>query len=363
MTETRARWKRPARAAGNRRARDDDIRIGPILPVPGLLREFGIEPAGLLATVGLHEKQFDDAENRISFDALGHLLQACIAATHCPHFGLLIGQRFSPLALGVNFYLMRNARTLREALQGLELHSHLHDRGAVMYLIQENSQEVGFGYGLYHSGSFDAAPVQDAALAIGMCLLRRICGPDWQPLRISFPHSRPADVAPYKRCFGVPLRFNADHAALFFASRWLDEPITGRDPALQAVLMRLVKEREALESRPFSDGVRRALRTMVVTGTASADQVARLFAQNRRSLHRRLQAEGTNLHTLVNEARCEVSRQLLKGSDRPISEIAALLNYSDATAFSRAFSGWTGVSPRAWRSSQNDRGTTTRRSR
>ena len=355
--------KRPTTRPGNGPANDGDIRIGPIQPVPGLLRDFGVEPAGVLAKVGLVERQFEDAENRISFDALGHLIQACVAATHCPHFGLLIAQHFSPSMLGLNYYLMRNARTLREALEGLQLHAHLHDRGAVSYLIGQNSKEVGYCYGIYHAGHFDAAPIYDGALAISMAVFRCICGPEWHPLRVSFTRSRPADLSPYQRYFGVPLRFNADHAALYFAARWLDEPIKGRDPALQAVLLRLIKERDAARDLTFSESVRRALRTTVVAGADSTAQMARLFSQNRRSLHRRLQAEGTNLHALVNEARCDVSRRLLRESSMPIGEIAALLKYSDGTAFTRAFRGWTGMSPREWRLAHDNQRIATRRSR
>jgi len=157
---------------------------------------------------------------------------------------------------------------------------------------------------------------------------------------------------------GPRLRVN-----LSIPARWLDEPIKGRDPVLQSVLLRLLKERDAERDLTFSESVRRALRTIVVAGADSTAQMARLFAQNRRSLHRRLQAEGTNLRTLVNEARCEVSRRLLKESNMPIGEIAALLKYSDGTAFSRAFRGWTGVSPREWRSAQNNQRIATRRLR
>ena len=353
MKKSGKRQPRPAPRPGREAANDGDIRVGPIQSIPRLLRDFGVEPAGVLAMVGLDERQFEDAENRISFDALGHLTEACIAATNCPHFALLLAKHFSPSTLGVNHYLMRNARTLREALQGLELHSHLHDRGAVSYLIGQNSKEVGLCYGIYHAGHFDAAPIYDGALAISMEALRSVCGPAWRPTRVSFTRSRPSNVTPYQRYFGVPLRFNADHAALYFSAGWLDEPIKGRDPALQAVLLKLIEERDPRRDLTFADSVRRALRTIVVSGTDSTDQMARLFAQNRRSLHRRLQAEGTNLHTLVNEARCEVSSQLLKDSSMPIGEIAALLKYSDGTAFSRAFRGWTGLSPREWRSAQS----------
>jgi len=47
--------------------------------------------------------------------------------------------------------------------------------------------------------------------------------------------------------------------------------------------------------------------------------------------------------------RFEVARQLLNESDMPAGEIAAVLHYSDASAFSRAFKDWSGTAPREWR--------------
>jgi AraC-like DNA-binding protein len=36
-----------------------------------------------------------------------------------------------------------------------------------------------------------------------------------------------------------------------------------------------------------------------------------------------------------------------------VVEIAAALRYADATAFTRAFRGWAGTTPAAWRSEQH----------
>ncbi len=138
---------------------------------------------------------------------------------------------------------------------------------------------------------------------------------------------------------------------MVMSDRWLDEPIPGADPAVHAALEQLIREKEAAEALPFTNRVRRVLRSMVLSGTASAEQVAFMFATSRRSLHRALAADGTSLQLLVNETRFEVARQLLDESDMPAGEIAAALQYSDASAFSRAFKEWSGTSPREWRRS------------
>lgn len=350
MTETKAKRSQARRGgAENDRAVTEGIRIGAVLPVPGLLREFGVDPEALFAKVGLTEQHFDDPERKVGYETLGRTLELCAAVTRCPHFGLLLGQHFSPVTLGANFYLMRNARTLREALRNLERHFHLHDLGAIVYTTEESEQEVAFSYAVSRGGSYESIPVYDAAVSISMALFRTICGARWRPIRVTFNYRKPADVAPYKRYFGVPLHFNSTHSSVIFSARWLDVPIEGRDPALESALSQLMSAEKASHEGSFAARVRDELRASVLTRSISAGGVAKVFEQNRRALHRRLQAEGTNLRTLVEEVRCSVSQQLLRQTDKSISEIAALLDYSDATAFARAFRKWEGVSPREWR--------------
>jgi AraC-like DNA-binding protein len=326
-----------------------DLRVGPLLPIPGLLREFGVEPAPVLAAAGIDERLLDHSDHRVSFGSVGRLMDECVAATGCAHFGLLVGLRFSPDTVGMVFQLAKHSSSLREALRQFVLHLHLHDRGGVPYLVHPSAQEIAVAYGIYDRGEYSLAPLYDTAIAVIVCLLRELCGPAWKPTRVTFSHRRPMDVTPYRRLLGAPLVFNAEHSAVVFPARWLDEPLQGSDPALRRAIARLVSEKEAAERMAMSDRVRRVLRTAVLAGTASADDIGFLFALSRRSLHRRLQAEGTSLKALGNDARFEVARQLLGESDMPASEVASALHYSDASAFSRAFKEWSGSSPREWR--------------
>jgi AraC-like DNA-binding protein len=95
--------------------------------------------------------------------------------------------------------------------------------------------------------------------------------------------------------------------------------------------------------------MRWALRTMLVTGRGAERYVADLFSIHPRTLHRRLQAQGTTLRGLVEEGRCEIACQLLRDTNMNVSEIAKILDYSDATALTRAFRRWMNSAPAAWR--------------
>ena len=110
-----------------------------------------------------------------------------------------------------------------------------------------------------------------------------------------------------------------------------------------------IAEREVLDVEDLAEKVRRALRTMLVTGRGAEEHVADLFSIHPRTLHRRLRAQGTSLRGLVEEGRREIACQLLRDTNMNVSEIANVLDYADATALTRAFGRWMNCPPAAWR--------------
>jgi AraC-like DNA-binding protein len=68
-----------------------------------------------------------------------------------------------------------------------------------------------------------------------------------------------------------------------------------------------------------------------------------------RTLNRRLNAFGTSFQALVDAGRFEIARQMLADSAMEVTQIAASLDYADASAFTRAFRRWSGTTPAVWR--------------
>jgi AraC-like DNA-binding protein len=71
------------------------------------------------------------------------------------------------------------------------------------------------------------------------------------------------------------------------------------------------------------------------------------------TLARRLARHGVGFRELVDECRYDVAREMLEHSALDVSHIAAMLDYADASAFTRAFKRWSGTTPARWRTQQS----------
>ena len=327
---------------------DGALRVDSIRGIPAALRSLGIDPGAFVLELGLDSRIFDDPVNEIPIVALGRLFRLAVARTGCPHFGLLVGG-FSGLAsLGLVGLLAQHSPDVGTALRNLSTHFHLRNRGAVAPL-RVSGGSATLGYEIYQSGVEAIDQLCDAAIAIAMNAMRALCGRGWRPTAVLFSHASPADARPFRSFFGVPLRFDSERTALVFPARWLAHRPAAADPELYQVFERRI---EAIELRAGSDLVgdlRRMLRTLLVDGGGSVEEVAQRLALHRRTLNRRLQALGTSLHQIVEEIRFEIARQLVEHTQMPLVEVASALGYADASAFTRAFRRWSGRAPSAWR--------------
>ena len=179
--------------------------------------------------------------------------------------------------------------------------------------------------------------------------MRELCGPEWKPVEVRFAHRKPEDVGPYRRFFHAPLRFDAEQNALAFSADWLEHRMPSVDPGLRRLLQKQIEALEVRHGDDFAEQVRSVLRTALVTGQGKADQVAALFSMHSRTLNRRLNAAGSGFQQLMDEGRFEIARQMLEHSAMEVSQIASLLDYADASAFTRAFRRWSGTTPARWR--------------
>jgi AraC-like DNA-binding protein len=344
-TPSAARRKSPALV----QSRDGDIRVGPILAIPAVLDELGVDPQRAFAQAGVSLDLFRDPDSRMGLGAAGRLFQISADLTECPHFALLVGNRFELKGLGLLGDLMRHSPSVGDALRSLLLHLHLHDRGAAPLLLAPDRQTAILGYSVYRHGTPATEYIYDVAIAIGNRILLGLCGSDFRPAAVQFSYRRPNRTAAYRRVFGVDATFDAEVSGIVFASSWLSKPIAGADRKVHCAISALIRDAQATGPLNLGEQVELVLHQLLLSGQAKTDAVSKLFGISERTLRRRLGEEGRSLQNLVNTSRFELARQLLRNTRLPVAEIAAALHYADANAFSRAFRNWAKRSPSQWR--------------
>jgi len=336
------------RPEARRRPSEATVRIGATLALPEVLRSLGADPAEVLAEAGVDLALFDEPDNLISFSARSRLISHCVDRTGCRHFGLLLGQRNGLHSLGLLGLLVKYSPDVGTALRSLVRHAHLHVRGATVALAVDGDVAM-LTYAIYQPASGAADQVGDGAVASMFNMLRELCGPGWAPVEARFAHRKPEDLAPFRRFFNAPLRFDAEQYELVFSADWLSRPLPGTDAGLSRLLQKQIDAIEARHGDDFPAQVRSVLRTALLTGRAGADYIAALFSMHSRTLNRRLNVFGISFRKLVDEGRFEIARQMLEDSAMDVAAIACSLDYADASAFTRAFRRWSGTTPAQWR--------------
>jgi AraC-like DNA-binding protein len=329
-------------------ATEATLHIGAIWAIPEILRNLGADPAEVCAEAGIDLALFDDPGNLISFRAASRLFRVGTERTGCSHFGLLQGQTAGLKFLGLVGLLAKYSPDVGSALRSVVRYLHLHIRGAVANL-EVIGKTAMFSYEIYQADAEATDQIKDAAVATMYNIMRDLCGPNWDLVEVRLSHRKPADVAPYRKFFQAPLRFDADESALVFFADNLRRPLPEVDAELRRLLTAQIEALEQQYSDQFPEQVRSVLHNALLTDHWRASQIASIFSMHSRTLHRRLAAAGTSFRELVDESRYAIARQMLADTNADISRVANLLSYADSSAFSRAFRRWSGTTPAQWR--------------
>ena len=146
-------------------------------------------------------------------------------------------------------------------------------------------------------------------------------------------------------------------SAIEFAPELLQRPVPGADPARYALLRDRLQERLLSDQGSLTVQVTKALRPMILAGTASASAVASLFSLSDRVLRNRLASEHTSVRQLIQELKLAMALQLMRTTHLAVSEVSAAVGYADPPSFVRAFKRqYGGVTPGQWRAARNDGG-------
>ena len=156
----------------------------------------------------------------------------------------------------------------------------------------------------------------------------------------------PSPLAPYEAFLGVDMKCGADHAVTF-ATADARRPFLTSNEQLWAAFEPELRRRLSDLDMPVTTTrrVRSALLEGLPSGLVSMEAIGRKLAMSKRTLQRRVEAEGTSYQQILNETREALARHYLEKTTLPAAEIAFLLGFDEPNSFYRAFRSWTGTTP------------------
>lgn len=333
----------------NSPATDLSVGIGWVQALVSTAQRLGVAPAALLAHARVDALPVDPLA-RLPLDAVVRLWRGAAELTGDPAFGLRMGQMIEPGSFNVVAYALLSSTTLREAIGQMQRFQRLVSDGARLQLVERGTTD----WLVYHpiQDRLPFSPLQtEAVISCAVHLLRWVVGTGFAPAQVCFAHTALSPPALYRQLLGCEAVFDSGFSGIALPAAALDTLLPARNPELCRLHESLAHQHLARLERSAHIQVRvqALLPQMLAQGLGHKNAVADRLGLSPRALQQRLAAEGTGFAQTLDEVRHALALGYVQDPALSLTHIAALLNFSDTSAFYRAFRRWTGTAPGRWR--------------
>jgi AraC-like DNA-binding protein len=293
----------------------------------------GIDPYRIAAEAGVPAAALSDPDVRVASRAISLMYDLAAERSGASDFGLRVVEMRKLSNLGPIALVLREQPTVRKALAQLARYIWLQN-DAYSVSVEESGDIAVLRM---NSPAWVGRQSMEISVGVALRVLRDLLGDAWRPQEVCLPHAAPAYLNVYRRVYGVTPRFNQDFLGIVMARSDLDAKISNADPAMASQMVRYLEQMAAGRGSSFRDKVREMILTLLPNGDCTVDRVAQRLAMDRRTLHRRLAAEGETFSGLLNVARRESAEALLVRSGRSFQDVAELVGFSSLSAFAHWF--------------------------
>jgi AraC-like DNA-binding protein len=270
------------------------------------------------------------------------LMCHCIIGCKTLGDALDMAQRFDRLAYPLIGYRMRVERTD----SSFELHYQVRTESGAEAFVPEDWDR--------------AEHYETVAHASGLMVWFAFCGwligrsIDPRELHIAGPWVSDSYRDSLVNVFHCPVEFDAPDNKFVAPLDYLEHRLVHTADSLQEFLDNAVYQLIELSGKPSSTtaAIRSLIKLDFSEGIPSFDQMAGNLHMSESSLRRRLLKEETSYQNIKDQVRCEIAIEHLRREDTKINDLAELLGFTEPSSFVRSFRGWMGVTPKAYRDSQ-----------
>ncbi len=162
----------------------------------------------------------------------------------------------------------------------------------------------------------------------------------------------------YQHLFGAHIEFGAKTNGMDFQPSYLELPLAQNEASLKDFLRtapyQMMVEPQKAESSELIANVRRVMGYDLTKGFPAFEAVASTLNMSAPTLRRHLRREGVSYQRLKDDCRKDAAIAYLSRPELTITAVAALMGFTDPSAFHRSFKKWTGVTPGQFRRDEFD---------
>ena len=327
---------------------DRFVRYAALTGYADLARACGLDPAAMMARVGLDVADLATPDRWVPAVPVARLLELSASESRREDFGVRLSGYRRMSALGPLSVVLREEPDLRSALDLLTRYTHAYNGILELRLLEVDGLatvqvwvELGRPVPLRQT--------LDLTIANLLGTIRALVRADWQPLSVCFAHGPPEDLSTFHQVFGPGVRFDSDFTGIVLRARDLDAPTLTSDPAMRHYARLLLDTVGAPRPTTVADQVAAVIEVLLPMGRCSTAQVGRALGLQPRTMHRRLTDEGTSFSAIVHTTRARWAERYLSSDARSLTEVSQLLGFAAPGAFSTWFRQQFGITATEWR--------------
>lgn len=315
--------------------------------LPDLVRDLGGDPDALMREAGGGAGVAGADDAAVSYRLMVDCVGLAAVRLHCPDFGMRLAQRQAGAIHSPLLAVVRNSRTLGDALEHVIRLGFAHSLAAALWMKRYPDEAiVRVGHDILIEGAPERRQAIEQILLIEYLTCREATGGHARARRVEFRHQPMAAPAVYRAHFGCAVRFGQDVDAIVYGEAAMACPIVAPDAAARDRAIAAIDTAFAARERPLHAQVRsEVIHRLGQAACANAD-VASALGVHLRTLHRRLRAEGTSFRQIKHEVRRDRLIACLDQTDLSIAQISERLGFAEQSATSRFCRQVLGEAPR-----------------
>lgn len=311
--------------------------------------------SALLHKAGIEFNPLDaSAPENISAFQYSRLYQQVLTQLQDDSFGMYDGRGITAGAFRMMCYSIIHCETLYKAIKRLvEFIEVFYDEPLHLSMVKKGDV-VTISYPYYQGASDGKAK---AGEAYGLSMWHRFFG--WliaTPIELKAVRlisSKPDNPIAYQRLFGSNVEFCSARNGFDFSVRYLELPLAQNDKSLRDFLRtapyQMMIEPQQAETSELLSRVRRVMGYDLGAGFPAFEDVASAMNMSSPTLRRHLRKEGVSYQQLKDNCRKDAAIAYLSRPELSVNAVAALMGFTDPSAFHRSFKKWTGQTPGQYR--------------